>query len=548
MRERLVFMKRIWLVAALALIFVLLAGCAQGAQTEVTETAPAGPVVVKNVDELLAAIGPDKEILMEPGTYDLYWAKDYAISHEEGYYTWEQMGDGCQLVIRGVQNLTIRGSGRKETQLITEPRFANVLVLKNCYNVTMEDFTAGHTSGSECVGGVVNLLGCADVQIKNLGLYGCGTVGIHAELCSDIGAEDCEIYECSSSGIWASRTDGLTVRSCTVRDIGKNYYGGGNLFWMDSCTDVAVEDCQIRDNWVPSLFGFDLGQELTVKNCTFARNQVNEAVFETYSSGMILDGCTFEENTIRNWFSGRDVTVIDGIGKTWTEEMLDVQYNADGRKQEAGAQTSVTVETVDELLAAIGPDTEILLKDGFYDLSTASGYGSSFSDYYCWTDEFDGPQLMILDVNNLTIRSESGDRTKCTLSALPRYANVLSFRNCSNITVAGITAGHTMEPGECMGGVLNMDGCDGVLVENCGLYGCGILGIQAQFSSDFTVRDCEVYECSYGGIAMADMMDIAIESCTFRDLGGPDVSFYNCGNVTLNGERVQGDYVGSFGG
>ena len=542
-------MKRIGLVTALVLVLILLAGCAQGEQTQVTETALAGPVVVRNVDELLAAIGPDTEILMEPGTYDLYWAKDYAVSREGGYYTWEQMGDGCQLIIRGVENLTIRGSGMQETQLITEPRFANVLVLKNCYNVTLSDFTAGHTAGSECVGGVVSLLGCAGVQMNNMGLYGCGTVGIHAELCSDVQAEGCEIYQCSSSGLWASRTDGLTVKNCIVRDVGDSLYGGGTLFWMDSCTGVAVEDCRIQDNTVPSLFGFDLGQEVTVKNCVFARNRVDEAVFETFSSGMVLDGCSFEGNSIRNWFSGRDVTAIDGIGKTWTEEMLDVQYNAEGRKQEAGEQTSVTVETVDELLAAIGPDTEIILKDGFYDLSTASSYGSGYvNDWYCWTDEFDGPQLMILDVNNMTIRSESGDRTKCTLSAVPRYANVMALRNCSNITVAGITAGHTVEPGECMGGVLNMDMCDGILVENCGLYGCGILGIQAQFSSDFTVKDCEIYECSYGGIAMSEMRDIAIENCVFRDLEGPDVSFYNCADVTLNGESVSGDYIGSFGG
>ena len=98
-----------------------------------------------------------------------------------------------------------------------------------------------------------------------------------------------------------------------------------------------------------------------------------------------------------------------------------------------------------------------------------------------------------------------------------------------------------MEPGYCMGGVLNFRECDNILVDSCGLYGCGILGIQAERSGVFTVKNCDIYECSYGGIHMSEVSDVVIEKCTFRDLGGDSMSFYDCKNVTVNGKTVSGN-------
>ena len=88
-----------------------------------------------------------------------------------------------------------------------------------------------------------------------------------------------------------------------------------------------------------------------------------------------------------------------------------------------GTQTTVHVSTVDEFLAAIAPDTEIILDADFYDLSTAAGYGKTGTTYYRWEEVFDGVQLTIQDVSNLTIRAEGDDIKAHTLSARPRYAS-----------------------------------------------------------------------------------------------------------------------------
>ena len=247
------------------------------------------------------------------------------------------------------------------------------------------------------------------------------------------------------------------------------------------------------------------------------------------------------DNEIRNWFDTEGATVLDGIGKSWDEEMLEVWYNPPVETMPAGERTEVVVSTVDELIAAIAPDTEIVLKDGTYDLSTAKDYGTGWSDYYYWSEEFDGPALTISGVDNLVIRSESGDVKKCTLSAVPRYADVLKFKSCTNITVSGFTAGHTVEPGYCTGGVLYFEDSDNILVSRCGLYGCGILGVRAELCSAIAVTGCEIYECSYGGIQMGNTSGIKIENCSFRDLGGDAMSFYECKDVTVDGQQVSGN-------
>ena len=115
---------------------------------------------------------------------------------------------------------------------------------------------------------------------------------------------------------------------------------------------------------------------------------------------------------------------------------------------------------------------------------------------------------------------------------------MLTFRNCRDITVSGITAGHTREPGECVGGVLNASACVGITVENCGLFGCGILGLQTDGCKGVTVKGCDIYECSQGGIWMSNTDQVAIDGCTFRDLGGEPMLFGNCTQVLVDGEKM----------
>lgn len=514
--------------------FVLLAGCAG-----TKEPAQTGAVTVSNVDELLAAIAPGAQIVMEPGTYTLSGASDYGTELSGGYYSWEDKGDGYQLVLKGIRGLTIRGSGAGVTILETEPQYANVLVLQSCADVVLEDLSVGRTNEDERGGGV-DLLDCTNVDMKGLRLFGCGTVGLQLENGTDISIADSEIYACSFIGIQAEQTTGLTVENCTFHDLGDIQNGGSIVLRFSNSSDVTVTGCNILDNTLTNLIYCYPCDNVVIQNNSFARNQVLGPALNV-DGGLVFDNNVMENNNIQSWLSDERSTVLDAIGKSWNAEMLEWYYSPPVESQPAGEQTEVHVSTVDELLAAIAPDTEIVLDAEFYDLSTATAYGTGYNDYYYWSEEFDGPSLVITDVSNLTIRSAGGDVKGCTISAVPRYAHVLSFRRCSSITLSGFTAGHTVEPGYCMGGVLFFRDCDNVLAENCGLYGCGILGVQAELSGGITVKDCDIYECSYGGIQMSEVAGVVIDGCTFRDLGGDSMTFYDCKDVTVDGQAVAGN-------
>lgn len=207
-----------------------------------------------------------------------------------------------------------------------------------------------------------------------------------------------------------------------------------------------------------------------------------------------------------------------------------------------GEQKQVTVTTVDEFLAAIGPDTEIILNGDLLDLSKARGYGETNTDYYRWSESYDGPELIITRVSNLTIRGSGEDHNTNVISAAPRYANVLTFENCSNVHVAGFTAGHAEEPGYCLGGVLCFQNSENVLVEDCGLFGCGTLGVTGYNSKDIQIVNNDIYDCSVGGVELNNCDNVNVDGNTFRDLGGPVFRVYGCGVVTCNGEDVW-DYI-----
>lgn len=209
-------------------------------------------------------------------------------------------------------------------------------------------------------------------------------------------------------------------------------------------------------------------------------------------------------------------------------------------RQASGSPRVVEVSTLDEFLGAIGPDTTVVLAEGTYDLDPALDSRSEVSAYYSWNRTNDGFQLQIRDVSNFHIVGAGKGKTVFTTA--PRYNDVLWFSDCENISVTGITAGHTIEPGYCTGGVLRFDFCQGVGVDSCGLYGCGIYGIIGSESRDLTVRDTEIYECSDGAVDLFHCDNASFENCDIHDC--PQPYFGNlpmCKNITFNEKLISAE-------
>ena len=540
------------LVGVIAIVFVAVCLVTSPARKDAEAAGDTEPtsvsdaVSVHNVDELLAAIAPDTVIQLEPGTYNLSSATGYGLPSENPYYAWTEMYDGFELMLQNVKNLTIRGSGKLTTTLECDPRSASVVHLTGCENVTLEDFTAGHTLElGECSSGVIYLQNCTGTDMNRLGIYGCGMIGLQAADSKDISLADSDVYDCSNCAAEIIACEDVTISGTRIYRIGSEEYGGYTYFDIDGSQDVTVENCEISDSSLVNL-AVVAGSTVEMKGNLFSNSRPQHEAFnflnytywdaEATSSSLVLDGNRFEECSIRRWFTG-DGTATDGAGVPLTDEQMNELFSTD-TTEPAQAQLEIHVSTVDELIAAIGPNVNIVLDAELYDLSTATGYGTSKGDYYYWLEEFDGPQLVIEGVDNLTIRSNDGNVTGHTIAAIPRYADVLTFRACSNITLSGFTAGHTKEPGSCSGGVLQFQDSDHVTVDNCGLFGCGILGVDAEYCSDVRVANCDIYECSQGGVRFWSTKGIVMENNTLRDLGGSDMDFSDCEDVTVNGETL----------
>ena len=529
----------------LALVLGVFSGCA-GAQEETVatlepteETEP----VVNTMDEFLAAIGPDRTVTLAAGTYNLADAADYGRSGGSAWYRWENVGDGYALVLTGVDNLTIRGAGMDATILEADPRDANVLTLEKCFRVTLEDFTAGHTQEPGfCSAGVVDLEGSMGVTLRRVGLYGCGSIGLSGSNCTDVQVLDSHIYDCSSSGVSLYRCDEVRIQNTVFSDIGDRDEGGYAVFSLSECRDTVISGCEITGAVTTGLLDSWESLDLTLRKCRFTDNRVTGSAFSLSADDYaVMEDCMFGDNVIRRWYSreGWSGTFVDSRGQEITEADLKKMYTDIASQEPLPEQTTVEAATVDELLSAIASNTRIVLTGKTYDLSAATE--SLDGANYCWEEAADGPELVIFGVDNMTIESSDGILTGHTITAAPRYANVLRFEGCTNLRLAGFTAGHTPEPGYCSGGVLRFDNCDTVTVENCGLYGCGVLGVWAVSCGDIQVKGCDIYECSWGGISLEYVSGASIENCTFRNLEGENIMVFECDEVLLDGQDFLGE-------
>ncbi len=177
---------------------------------------------------------------------------------------------------------------------------------------------------------------------------------------------------------------------------------------------------------------------------------------------------------------------------------------------------TVYAATVDEFLSAIAPDTEIILNGEIYDLTTASDYGTDGGEYYNWREVADGYELYLQNLENF--RLIGSENTQIVTD--PRYAAVIDAANCTNLTFMNFTAGHALLTETlCSGPVLQLSDCTNARVEDCGLFGCGRVGVSANDCGGLTVSGCDIYECSNEGIDLFECRNVVIVACRLRDCG-----------------------------
>ncbi len=544
--------KKIIIVSALILTFVLSA-CGQSASAAPKE---GGNVVrVSNADEFLKAIAPDTQIIMQEGLYELDRAADYGIGGGS-CCRWEEVYDGYELLIKDIENLSISAEKDADVTISTTPRYANVLRFDNCDGLVLDDLSLGHTKEpGACSGGVIRMENTERARINDCELYGCGIIGVDAFRCSELAVTDCDIYECSLNAVAANGCRDIRISDCDIYKCGQSW---GSLFDVRSTTGFAVVNCEIEDNTTQYMLLSSFAPETYILGCDTKNNLFTSAVFCISGKAPVVEGTSLHENAFTAWYDSSNSATpgkkcLDRAGNELSKDQLENMKQSDCSYDgpvinEAPASPEITydasgrevavVRTADEFLAAIQPGVNIMLDADVIDLSTACDYGSGMSDYYYWRECYDGCELVITGVDGLSITSE----IRTLIEAVPRYANVLNFENCHELWLSGFRAGHTTEPGECSGGVLNFSNCTGVGVDGCSLYGCGILGISAENTDALSVTGTEIHDCSFGAVSLYAVHDVIFKNCDIHDCPQPELCFYDGGATYDNGRGKSAYY------
>lgn len=540
-------MKKLISLMIAAIMLLSLAACGEAPDSSAAETEPpetsapktedGRPVTeVTTVDELLAAIAPDTVIELTGQRYMLTEASDYGTGSGSGYYRWDT-GDGAEFVIENVTGLTIRAANR-DTCIVTEPRWVNVLHFIGCEDITLEGFTAGHTDGAYCSGGVLCFENTKGVTVDGCSLYGCGTEGVTTYSCEDVAVTGSEIWNCSQGAAFIYDSKNVSFDNCDFHGITAEF----GMFRTIDSDKFALLNSTIRDSSGDVFFNSSRSSGVYIGGCEVSGNKFRD-MFASELIPVTVEGCALGDNDIIDWYADMEKLgslyenskAVDHERNVYSySELQDMQktenavwnaYVPEVSTPEVAVSEDgkVHVTTVDEFLAAIAPDTTIYLEAGTYDLSTAEGCGVTETDRYRWDLRFDGPSLVITGVDGLTI--EGAGAESVTIAAVPRYADVLGFERCAGLTLRGFTAGHTEEKGYCTGGVLYFDLCDDAVIDGCALFGCGIMGITASNCDDMNVSNTEIYDCEYGAVTLNDS-NAVFDNCDIHDNGGPDFQLY----------------------
>ena len=265
-------------------------------------TEPAG-TPVSTVEELVAAIAPGATIIVPEGglTLSVPYAEPDVSAYDQDppelesrYVRWDHGGDYWQMVIHGVDNLTLVGqNGRGE--LVSLDETAYVLTFEGCDDLTLQGLTAGHEVPGHCTGGVFNIYACSGLTLRDVRLYGCGTEGLTLGEVSGATFENCEIYECTYYLMTLSGCADITFKNTTFRDTGEFHMI--NLF---GSSGILFEDCVFRDNFRDMSYSMGYAffngvdsRDITARRCRFENNRFD---YFDHGAGVVFEDCSFEGN------------------------------------------------------------------------------------------------------------------------------------------------------------------------------------------------------------------------------------------------------------
>jgi len=196
----------------------------------------------------------------------------------------------------------------------------------------------------------------------------------------------------------------------------------------------------------------------------------------------------------------------------------------------------VTVSTAEEFVNEIDSNKKIILKPGIYDLSSISHIDSP-DGTITWKEVYDGKELNIKNISNLTIEGAADGKTEIRTS--PRYAYIMHFNSVSNINIKNIVAGHDPQDYECDAGVLMFENSQNIAINDSELYGCGSVGIKTYAVKGLTCSGTLIDRCSLRAIDISMSEDIKFSDCKIVDHGAYSNIVYIVGSKSIIFEECE---------
>jgi hypothetical protein len=192
---------------------------------------------------------------------------------------------------------------------------------------------------------------------------------------------------------------------------------------------------------------------------------------------------------------------------------------------------TVTVRSAEDFYNGVASRVVLNIEKGFDFTDSKPGNSRGFFI----VDRHDGSQIVLNGLVHTDIIGAVGNED-ILITTKPQYANVLELKNCHHIAIRDLRLGHDVEKGYCRGGVIKMEGCTNIFIENVEMFGCGTYGFELYDCENVRFNGCTVTDCTYGMFDCHSCKGVVVKNTAFYQnncLSGAaikdsEIRFENC--------------------
>lgn len=202
---------------------------------------------------------------------------------------------------------------------------------------------------------------------------------------------------------------------------------------------------------------------------------------------------------------------------------------------------TVTVDDINQFVKAIGSDKIIRLKTS--KLIVSNAVQAANNEYLTVKPVEKGWELEIRNVKNLKIIGTVNQPVKLITNT--RQAAVLSFKNCENIVISHVEAGHAAGKGVSKEGVLVFKDCKNIQINESVVSGSGSEGLTFLNVKEVSLKNLTIKGCSSGAMTVKNSSNIYFEGGRLTNNQAFDlISIFDSENITFEKCKIDFNRAG----